>query len=135
MTIDLRGLPIDEALRERVNQRLTAVLGRLAIEPTVVHVIFSDEDGPKGGPAIRCAVTATLPRRSPLHVEETAETPRSAFDRVAAMLERQLAKNRDRTREGKRRPKKYFAARRLLEGPIERGPNATSPAEGGPATP
>jgi ribosome-associated translation inhibitor RaiA len=47
-------------------------------------------------------------------VERTAETPRLAFDAAFAVLERQLEQYRERDRDSKRHPKKYFAARRLL---------------------
>jgi ribosome-associated translation inhibitor RaiA len=82
-------------------------------------VTFFDENGPKGGPAIRCAFTVQVPYRPHLRAEDTAETSRTAFDGGFAKLERELERYRDRDRESKRRPKKYFTAKRLLSGPPE----------------
>jgi ribosome-associated translation inhibitor RaiA len=62
---------------------------------------------------MRCALTVRLPFRPSIRVERTAETPRLAFDAAFAILERQLEQYRERDRDSKRHPKKYFAARRL----------------------
>lgn len=75
---------------------------------------FFDENGPKGGPAIRCALTVRLPYRPTVRVENVAETARLAFDGALAVLERQLERYRERDRDNRRRPKKYFVAKRLL---------------------
>jgi hypothetical protein len=52
-------------------------------------------------------------------VEHVAETPRLAFDGGFAVLERQLARFRERERERRRRPKKYYVAKRLLTAGLE----------------
>jgi hypothetical protein len=49
-------------------------------------------------------------------VEHLAETPRLAFDAGFSALERLLERYRERQRDSGRRPKKYFAAKRLTEG-------------------
>jgi ribosome-associated translation inhibitor RaiA len=43
-----------------------------------------------------------------------AETPRLALDAAFPVLERRLARYRERDRDSKRHPKKYFAARRAV---------------------
>jgi ribosome-associated translation inhibitor RaiA len=63
---------------------------------------------------MRCAVTVRLPYRPHVHVEDTAETLRTAFDGAFAKLERELAQYQDRDRESKRHPKKYYTAKRLM---------------------
>jgi ribosome-associated translation inhibitor RaiA len=63
---------------------------------------------------MRCALTVRLPFRPCIRVERSAVTPRLAFDGAFAVLERQLERYRERDRDSKRHPKKYFAARRAL---------------------
>jgi ribosome-associated translation inhibitor RaiA len=114
MAIDIRGISADRALRAHVNTRLTAALARLAVKPVGAQVTVFDENGPKGGPAMRCALTVRLPYRPHLRVEDTAETARLAFDGSLAKLERELERYRDRDRESQRHPKKYYTAKRLM---------------------
>ncbi len=97
-----------------VRARLVGMLDARGIRAARLSVAFVDENGPKGGPAVRCRVSVALPRRPALRVEHTATTPRLAFDGVQESLERRLDRMRERMRDGARRPKKYFAARRLL---------------------
>lgn len=109
----LRGAD-GRAIRARVAARLKDVVGAVPIKATTARATFTDENGPKGGNALRCALEVRLPRRPAIHVEEVAATPRLAFDGALAKLERQLGRLVDTTRELRRRPKKYFAARRAL---------------------
>jgi len=94
----------------RVTQRLTSALASLGARPISARAAFADDNGPKGG-AARCGLTVRLPRRPPLHVEHTAETPRRAFEGALAALERGVERYRERARDSRRRPKKYYAAR------------------------
>jgi ribosome-associated translation inhibitor RaiA len=125
MAIEIRGVPTDRALRAHVTARLTPSLAHVATKPIAAQVTFFDENGPKGGPAMRCAVTVRLPYRPHVHVEDTAETLRTAFDGAFAKLERELAQYQDRDRESKRHPKKYYTARRLMT--TETGSAAPAP--------
>jgi len=113
-SIDIQGLPGSRALRALVTQQLSATVTTLRVPPLTVRVIFSDENGPKGGEALRCALTVKLPRAASVHVEEWSSTPRLAFDGALVKLERQLARHREGARALRRRPKKYFVAKRLL---------------------
>src|SRR5213078_1851600 len=94
MAIVVEGLG-DTALRRLIRKKLDALRDHLRQPPTAVRVGFTDENGPKGGPSIRCALTIDMARRRALQ-------------------------EIDRTRDRRRRPKKYFLARRLLES--EAGP-------------
>lgn len=114
MTIDTQGLPPRSALRARVVKQMNAVLAPLHVKPVAAKVTFFDEDGPKGGVAIRCALTVRLPYRPVVRVEHVASTPRRAFDAGFATLARQLKRYRERRVERRRRPKKYYVAKRLL---------------------
>lgn len=119
--IGIRGIPSSSALRGRVAKQLTAALSPLQVKPVAAQVTFFDENGPKGGVAFRCAVTVRLPYRPVVRVEHIDTTPRRAFDGGFATLERQLQKYRERMAERGRRPKKYYAAKRLLAGGVSAG--------------
>jgi ribosome-associated translation inhibitor RaiA len=76
--------------------------------------MFDDVNGPKGGVDVRCAVDIRIPQTAPLHAEQTSERDVTAFDRAAASIARQMRERLGRRQESARRPKKYYAARRLL---------------------
>ena len=115
MTMEIRGIRRDPALRARVEKQVQSALERLRLKPITAQATFFDDNGPKGGLAIRCALTARLPYRPTLRVECTAATQRTAFDGAFTALERRLERYRERARDSRRRPKKYFVAKRLIE--------------------
>lgn len=122
--VEVSGLRGATALRARIGERMTAALEPIKLEPMSAQVAFFDDNGPKGGRAIRCAFTVRLPYRPALRVEHTAETPRLAFDGGFSALERLLERYRERERDSRRHPKKYFVAKRLTEGPPPATPRA-----------
>jgi ribosome-associated translation inhibitor RaiA len=113
-TTHISGIDDDPTLRIRVARRMAAALAPLTVRPVRSQALFVDDNGPKGGPAQRCALTVRLPHRPSVRVERRAETPRLAFDAAIDVLERQLARYRERDRDSKRHPKKYFAAARAM---------------------
>ena len=116
MAIDIRGVPVDKMLRTRITARLTTALARVTTKPGGAQATFFDENGPKGGLAMRCALDVRLPSRRRVRAEDTAENSRAAFDGAFAKLERELQRDRNRDRESKRHPKKYYTASRLMTG-------------------
>jgi ribosome hibernation promoting factor len=112
--IEIAGLAIAPTLRTRIVQRIRRALFGVQTSPVHVHVTFSDVNGPKGGLDVRCAIDVKIPQMPPLHAEEAAERDVTAFDRSAAMISRRIAEQLERRQESARRPKKYYAARRLL---------------------
>jgi ribosome-associated translation inhibitor RaiA len=98
----IRGLDGRPRLRAYVAARLTRLLTRRRIVARSVRVEFHDDDGPRGGVAIRCALTVRVPGRPLIRVEHTARTHRAAFNRSVAILERQL--RRRVTRQMRRLP-------------------------------
>lgn len=121
MTLALRAVQItgvdrQAALRARISRLMSAALQPVEVRPLSAQVVFFDDNGPKGGRAIRCGVTVRLPYRPSVRVEHTAETARLAFDGAFATLERQLERYRERNRDSRRYPKKYYVAKRLLQG-------------------
>jgi ribosome-associated translation inhibitor RaiA len=105
------GLP---AAGTRARAELTRILEAHGIATARATVTFTDENGPKGGRAMRCAVGLTLPRHAVVRAEHTATTMRLALDGVLDKLERDLARFVERRRDAARHPKKYYAAKRFL---------------------
>src|ERR1700693_2643751 len=119
MVIDIHGVDKDKALRARVAKVVGAALEHIKLAPIRAKVTFFDDNGPKGGLGRRCAMDVRLPFRPAIRVEQVAETTRLAFDGAFGALERQLERYRERDRDFKRRPKKYFVAKRLLAGGLQ----------------
>jgi ribosome-associated translation inhibitor RaiA len=114
--IQISGTKRDEVLRARVAKLMKVAVSRVTVRPVRSQAVFFDDNGPKGGRAMRCALTVRLPYRPSIRVERSAVTTRLAFDAAFPILERQLERYCERDRENKRRPKKYFAASRVLAG-------------------
>ena len=121
----IRGTKRDEALRARVAKLMRVAVNRVTVRPVRSQAVFFDDNGPKGGRAMRCALTVRLPYRPSIRVERSAVTTRLAFEAAFPILERQLERYYERDRENKRRPKKYFAASRALAGESARPPKRT----------
>ena len=111
----IEGLGDDRALRTYIEEKVTNTLARLRVKATNVRIQFSDENGPKGGVDTRCSVTIDVARRPELHADVVAADARLAFDQSFAALERQIERTKERGRVVRRRPKKYYLAKRLLE--------------------
>jgi hypothetical protein len=114
VALELTGIPIAPSLRSRVARRIGRALVGVQTSPIGVHVRFVDVNGPKGGLDIRCAIDVRIPRTAALHAEACAGRAITAFDRSAAVITRLVARRLLRRQESGRRPKKYYAARRLL---------------------
>ena len=121
MTVEIRGLHVDPALRSKITADMTEALDRLHKTPASAVVAFYDDNGPKNAPGIRCALAVTVPRNPPFRVERVDVTKRAAFDLAWGALSRRLHDEAERIRDAYRRPKKYFAARRLLTPPLAKG--------------
>lgn len=112
--IDVEGPPVTAALRGKITRRMRDSLTRLGLAPLGVRVLFSDQNGPKGGADVRCAMSVRFPRRPAIVAEHTAETAELALEGGLEALRRRLEKFRERARAVNRRPKKYYVAKRLL---------------------
>jgi ribosome-associated translation inhibitor RaiA len=120
MTIEIEGTH-DPALRELIGAKVAAALKPLRPKAIDIRVGFADENGPKGGIDIRCGLTVEVPRRPRLHAGATAGSHRLAFEAALEILGRHLARERERLRDVRRRPKKYYLAKRLLTSEARRG--------------
>lgn len=114
MTVAVEGIGRDAALAARVREKVSSTLERLGVRAMGGRVRFADENGPKGGVDARCTLTIELPRRPPVNVEALAPTRRLAFEAGLTAVEQRLDRELGRRRDARRRPKKYFVARRLL---------------------
>ncbi len=110
--VQISGTKRDEVLRVRVAKLMKVAVDRIRVRPVRSQAVFFDDNGSKGGRAMRCALTVRLPYHPSIRVERSAVTPRLAFDAAFPVLERQLDRYYERDRDNKRRPKKYFAADR-----------------------
>jgi ribosome-associated translation inhibitor RaiA len=108
--IEILGAARQPALQGLVRRRLGTVLQRVPVGAYRARVTFFDDNGPKGGLACRCAISVQMADRPARRVECTAETRWSAFDAAVARVDRQLQRLRERIRDNRRHPKKYFAA-------------------------
>jgi hypothetical protein len=114
--IDVYGISPRDPLHARVLEHLGDVLSPLRLGKVPARVSFEDENGPKGGPDTTCTITVRIPRRKDIVVGERAATARLAFDAAFECLRRQVVDRRDAQRGQRRRPKKYYLAKQLLEG-------------------
>ena len=114
MTLDIEGLAARSALRALIARKIRGLFEEHRPKPIAARVGFVDDNGPKGGVAIRCGITVEIPRRPALHAEHRAESQRLAFDGAFAALARRIERERGRMLDERRRPKKYFVAKRLL---------------------
>lgn len=112
--VEVLGLPAWKAARLRSDERLGAALAALPARVSSARVVFSDQNAAKGGLDIRCGITVSVRGRGRVHVQDQAATPRRALDGALAKLERRLVRVEQLSRDSRRRPKKYFAAARLL---------------------
>jgi hypothetical protein len=114
--VEIQGLARDPVLKRRIETQVRDALERIGVAPVSAQVTFVDGAGPKGGPALRCALTVRVPCRPALRTEHAAATRRLAFDAAFEALGRRLEGYHERERDGRRHPKKYHAAKRAVEG-------------------
>jgi ribosome-associated translation inhibitor RaiA len=115
MTIVIDGIGHDPEFRSLVETKLEDTVASHGVTPLFARVSFVDENGPnKGGPAFRCTIVLDVPRWPAIAVHDVAESTRLAFDQALAALVEQVQRRAERARDRRRRPKKYFVAKRLL---------------------
>jgi hypothetical protein len=120
MKLEIRGITGNRALRAHIVEALDHTLERLGMAPVGAQVSFDDQNGPKGGVAIRCLIEIRVPRRPPLDVRHAAESAQLAFDGALGRIDRRLGRDRARRRARSRHPKKYYAAKRALGEGLDR---------------
>jgi ribosome-associated translation inhibitor RaiA len=112
MSVDIAivGLTERQATALHVVDRLGAILAPRGDAALAARLAVSDQNGPKGGVAIRCAIDARVTRWAPLHADARATSARAAVSDALGKLERRARRTVRMARDGRRRPKKYFVA-------------------------
>jgi hypothetical protein len=113
MLITINGLRERDRFRVEVAEQTRRMLERRGGSPRAVRVAFFDDDGARGGVAIRCALTVTPARGPGIRVEHTARTYSAAFKGALSVLTRTMKRRVQRQRRRKRYPRPRPAARRL----------------------
>ena len=110
MLIRISGLRGRDQLRIEVVKQIRRLLERRGVSPRAVRVAFFDDDGPRGGVAIRCALTVTPSRGPRIRVEHTARAYTTAFKKALTVLTRRLKRRAQRQRYRMRYPRSRSAA-------------------------
>jgi ribosome-associated translation inhibitor RaiA len=98
MRIGISGLRGRPGLGVEVVTRLSSLLERRRLTSVSVRAAFSDEDGPRGSMAIRCALTVRLGGARAIRIEHTSGTYGAAFRGALSSLKRQLERHAQRGR-------------------------------------
>ena len=98
MLTRISGLTDRHQLRADIVKQINGLVARRGAAPRAVRVAFFDDDGPRGGVAIRCALMLTPSRGPILRVEHTARTYSAAFKGALTVLTRQLKRRAQRRR-------------------------------------
>ena len=110
MLTRISGLRGRDRLRIEVEKQVRTLVERRGGSPRAVRIAFFDDDGPRGGVAIRCALTLTPSRGPSIRVEHTARTHSAAFKEALTVLTRQLKRRVQRQRYRARYPRARPAA-------------------------
>jgi hypothetical protein len=109
MLTKITGLRGQDPLRMQVEWQINRLGARRPPAPRAVRVAFFDDDGPRGGLAIRCALTLTPARGPVLRVQHTARTYSAAFKGALTILTRKLKRSVQRRRRRTRYPRRRSA--------------------------
>lgn len=85
-------------------RRLARTLATTGMRIMRARLTLTDDNGPKGGRALRCSILLSLPGRAQLDVEYAATTSRLALDGALNRLAQRLARLHDVARDSRRRP-------------------------------
>jgi hypothetical protein len=102
--------------RLRVVARTESTLAPAAGAVRRCRVTFRDENGPKGGVAVRCTIDVRLTRRAPIHVDGRGTSAALALREALRRLHGRIDRTVGASRTSARHPKKYFAAARAAAG-------------------
>lgn len=103
LALRARGVEVDDELRAYIQKRVGFKLGKFALAIERTSVRLEDISGPKGAPARRCAIKATLSRHESVVVEVVDFDHRAAFDNAIDSLERAVRRTLDKTKTKARR--------------------------------
>ncbi len=99
----VRGLDVDDALREYVGKRVGFKFGKFALDISRISVRFEGLSGSKGEPMRECRLKVVLHQSGPILGSARRKSPQTAFDAAADATERAVRKELDRLRSAKKR--------------------------------
>jgi len=105
MLTRISGLRARDRLQADVVTQIDRFVARRGVAARAVRVGFFDDDGPRGGVAIRCALTWTPSKGPIIRVEHTARTYSAAFGGALTTLTRRLKRRVQRRRRRTRFPR------------------------------
>lgn len=105
MEIEIRtqGTDLAEAIRRYAGRRIRFALGRFAPRVGRVVVRISDINGIRGGVDQCCHITAELPAKGQVVVEQVDADLFTAIDRASERIGEALRREIQRTRDGRTR--------------------------------
>jgi len=90
MTTNVEAIKITGLQRNpllgRVSRLMTAALKKLVVAPVKGEASFFDDNGPKGGPTMRCALTVRVPFREGLRGPGASRRGRASTEAVPARI-------------------------------------------------
>ena len=104
LVIQKRQGVLTPELKEWVERRLLFALSRFTGTIDRVHVVITDNNGPKGGVDQACRMSAFLKGGETLTVSYTDEQLEVAASRAADRLGRTISRHLERGREGRKAP-------------------------------
>ncbi len=99
LNVRCRGVGEAAEIREHVRRRLGFALARFEGRLTSADVVVTDENGPKGGPAIRCDISVRGDRGGEIRASDGAADPLEAVDMAAGRIARAVARALERRRD------------------------------------
>jgi len=96
LKVHSEGLPVDDAMRERLHRRMQFALSRFGSDVNRVAVYFRDDNGPDGGLDKRCRIVVSL-RATPKVIVEDCDRDLEpliyrAVNRVSQTVSRRLSR-------------------------------------------
>jgi ribosome-associated translation inhibitor RaiA len=112
MQIDIqaRNFPLTNALRNRVERRLSFAFCSRNVHIQRVTVRLSDTNGPRGGEDKCCHIHVQLPHMPDIFIEDTQDDLYTAIDRAAGRAGRTVGRRLSRQRDIVRSPRNYEMA-------------------------
>ena len=114
LRVEIIGVADDACRRLGLPERVHDVVAPLGEAARRCRVAFADDNGPKGGVAIRCRIDVQIAHWPGLHVEGLGTSPRVALHEALDRLKRRIVRLLTEKRVRSRHPKKYFVAARAL---------------------
>lgn len=118
ITVSGRKMPVTDALRDYAEEKISAAIKVLDIDPITTEVVLYKEKNPANPQPAICEVTARV-KGHIVRVEESEEDMYAAIDVAAAKVSRQLRKYKTRVIDKKVRTSEKIAEHAFDAAPTE----------------